>query len=86
MAEAVQALQLRSGWPVPGLGAVAGPAVSADGKREVVGSAALDALIEYANGARLQADSEFCVGIAEFEASDREFEALVVALGRSQAP
>jgi hypothetical protein len=48
--------------------------------RVTVDKAALDALIEYANGARSQRDGEFCVSWSGHDSSDREFKAVVDAL------
>ena len=54
-------------------------------KSELVDSAALDALIDYADSTRSQSDSQFLVSVAEYERSDKEFEALVAALHRHAA-
>jgi hypothetical protein len=55
-------------------------AVFPDESRVSVNREALDAFISEADAYRSQCDGEFCVGRAEFEASDAEFTALVAAL------
>ncbi len=50
--------------------------------RVSVDKAALDALIEYADQTRSRADSQFLCSMAEYDASDAEFKALVDALER----
>ena len=56
------------------------------GVRVSVHREALDALIEYANSERDRADSQFCVSIAEYKASQREFDDLVAALDLKPEP
>ena len=56
------------------------------GGRVSVHREALDALIEYANSERDRADSQFCVSIAEYEASQRELDDLVAALDLKPEP
>lgn len=51
--------------------------------RTTVNSLALAALIEYADARRVQSDSEFLCSDKEHEASQREFDGLLAALGRS---
>lgn len=46
-----------------------------------VPKAALDDFIKYADGLRSVADSQFCAGQGDYNASDREFREMVVALG-----
>lgn len=54
--------------------------MSAQDETVVVNKAALEELIEYANDARRQRDSEFCVGRDAHRASDEEYDGLVAAL------